>query len=114
MAYSIHITRRKKWFDKSLDIVQEEWQKLLKEDLSLLQAEKIEGKTQDGDQFEYRIKGSQPVKWIDTTSKKVYWFVYDGGKISVSDPTDAVIEKAKELAKKLNAKVQGDELEFYE
>lgn len=79
-----------------------------------MQVKKIEGKTQDGDQFEYRIKGSQTVKWINPSTTEVYWFVYDGGKISISDPSDAVIEKAKELAKKLNANVQGDELEFYE
>lgn len=113
MAYDIHITKRNNWFDKGADVTLEEWSELIGVDPSLEPTEKVEGKTKDGQKFEFQLKGAQLAKWKNPVSSDIVWLNYHDGEITISNPDDAIIKKAKELAGKLGAKVQGDEGEVY-
>jgi len=113
MAYVIHITKRKSWFDKNLDITLEEWKRLLEVEPELIPSEKVEGETKDGAKVAYALKGSFLAKWNNPTTHNVVWFNYHDGIIDISDPDESTIKKAKDIASKLKAKVQGDELESY-
>lgn len=113
MAYDIHITKRKNWFDKGFDISLEEWKKLLEIDSELIPSDKVEGETKDGDKFVYVLKGSLLAKWVNPITHNVVWFNYHNGIVDVSNPDDSTIKRVKDIASKLNAKVQGDELEIY-
>lgn len=113
MAYDIHITKRKHWTDKGSDVTLHEWDKLLVTDGELIRAEKIEGQTQNGDKFEYTLTGTKLAKWQSPSSGNIVWLVYRKGLIDISGPDDATVKKAKEIALKLGAKVQGDDGELY-
>jgi hypothetical protein len=54
-------------------------------------------------------------QWKKSPDSMPIYFVYDGkeGGLLVSDPDKDAISKMKEIAAKLNAKVQGDDGEIY-
>lgn len=113
MAYDIHIIKRNNWFDKGADISLKEWREVIDEDPTLEPAKKVEGESKDGQKFEFQLKGSQLAKWKNPVFNDIVWLNYHDGEITISNPNDAIIKKAKELAGKLGAKVQGDEGEIY-
>lgn len=113
MAYDIHITKRNNWLNKGEDITSVEWEKLIDEDSELGHAEKIEGETKSGAKFEYTLRDSRLAKWKHPISGQIVWLVYTNGEIRISRPDETIIEKAKQIAKRISAKVQGDELETY-
>ncbi len=41
------------------------------------------------------------------------WFNPDGGEVYTKDPSDKALKKLIEIAKKMHARVQGDDGEFY-
>lgn len=111
MPYDIHITKNKNWFAPDGGIKLSEWQKLIKDDPVLEATDKIEGETNNGGKLEFTLKNSLISKW--NNKGKIVWLVFRKGSISISHPNDEIIAKAKEIANKLGAKVQGDELEIY-
>lgn len=111
MPYNIHIIKSQKWFEPDGGITLAEWQKLIDEDPGLEQAEKIETSTNDGGKLEFGLKNSLIAKWKN--KDKVVWLTFKKGGISISHPDDEIIAKAKEIASKLGARVQGDDLEEY-
>jgi len=113
MAYDIHITKRNRWTDKGSDITPEDWEHLLATNNDLVPVEKIEGETKAGDRFEYKLKESELARWENLSSGSTVWLVFQKGVINISGPDESIIKKAKEIALKLSAKVQGDELEIY-
>lgn len=114
MAYNIHIVKKDNWFEKGSDITLEEWAKLLHNDPELVPVEKAEGMTKDGKPFELKMDNTHLAKWQKLDSNDVTWLSYHDGMIDISNPDDIVLEKAKDIAQKLGAKVQGDEGEMYE
>jgi len=95
MAYTLHITKKKDWTDKTPIITQEEWDSLISDG----RLEKITDPTM--------------IAW-DAKKEDVYFSFYNGDIIS-NPRKEEDIEKIKEIAKTLpNTKVQGDDGELYE
>ncbi len=112
MGYDIHIHRRLRWFDIGSDITTEEWDKLINGDPELEHTEKVEVPFKGGI-FSYKLKDTLLAKWMNPPSNEVFWFDLRKGKISTKYNKDEILIKAIEIAKKLKAKVQGDEGETY-
>lgn len=94
MAYTIHITKKKDWIKEEPNITQEEWEGLKKDGI----LKPVEG-TDD-------FSSNRATK--DNLS---FWFYK--GNINCNPPDDASIQKIKEIAALIGAKVQGDDGEFY-
>lgn len=113
MAYDIHITRRNNWFDEGMDITPLEWRKIIDENPELKQTEAIEIQAKDGQQFKYTFEDAQIAKWKKPNSAEIIWFLYRRGEITVSNPDEVTMEKVRQIAKRVGARVQGDDGEFY-
>jgi hypothetical protein len=98
MGYDFHITRRANWSDEGNDITSEEWLSLVARDPELhLQ-------TKNGPYF---------VTWDGPSSLKSPWLNWSKGLITTKNPDDALIDKMVAIARRLKAKVQGDDGEIY-
>lgn len=99
MGYGLHITRAKSWSENDGHwITAEEWLSYVEEDPEL----RLVG--YNGDYF---ALWSGPSSYIDP------WLDWCRGNIKRKNPDDPLIDKMVEIAKKLNAKVQGDDDETY-
>ena len=99
MGYDLHITRKENWYDEDgPQITAEEWLQCIADDRELDLA------GVNGDYFAY---------WRGLSSISVDWLDWFEGNIHTKNPEDALIDKMVQIAKKLNAKVQGDEGEIY-
>jgi len=108
MAYDLHITKRKFWFDEDESKVSEaDWNELLMKKPEL---EAVDSIKENG--MELTLRNTKIAKWITSTRKNV-WFKFSDGNITVSGPDDEAIQKMKEIAAILHAKVQGDDGELY-
>lgn len=109
MAYELHVTRND--FSKgikALPISQEEVELLVKSDSSLLLRNGMVIKSSTGTTIS--VPGTFIV-W--NNGYKDIWFRYSGKEIVATYLEADGIEKLKEIAQKLNAKVLGDEGEEY-
>jgi hypothetical protein len=99
MGYELYITRAKFYFENEGQwITSEEWLHLVEEDPELQLA------GYNSDYFAlWSGPSSYPEPWLD-------WFE---GNVHSKHPDDPLIDKMVEIAKKLNAKVQGDDGEIY-
>lgn len=98
MGYDFHITRRTNWSDEGKDISAEEWLFLVANDPELhLQ-------TKNGPCF---------VTWDGPSSLNNPWLIWSKGQITTKNPDDVLIDKMVVIARKLKAKVQGDDGELY-
>ena len=99
MGYNLHITRAKFHVENEGHwITAEEWLRFVDDDPEL----RLAG--YNGDYFAlWSGKSEYPDPWFD-------WFE---GNIYTKNPDDALIDKMVEMAKKLDAKVQGDDGEIY-
>jgi hypothetical protein len=99
MGYDFHITRAKFHVEnEGAWITADEWLRYVEQDPEL----KLAG--YNGDYFAlWSGKSEYPDPWLD-------WFE---GNIHTKNPDDPLIDKMVEIAKKLNAKVQGDDGEIY-
>jgi hypothetical protein len=98
MGYDLHITRREFWSYNGDDITASEWLAVVAQDPEL-QLDK-----ENGPYFVTRKQES---------SANPSWLNWSNGQIYSKNPDDALIDKMVSIAKKLNARVQGDEGEFY-
>ena len=115
MGYDLHITRKEHWADhEQSNISFDEWLAYVKTDSEL---ELING-------FEIKIGSEAEFKnapgfceWNAPTEKDPNarpWFDYWKGSIDTKNPDEPTIHKMIHIATALNAKVQGDEGEFYD
>jgi hypothetical protein len=113
MGYELHIHRRKEWFDRDgPQIALDEWRALCASDPSLTITDKAEALTPSKNVIVYKNEGL--AKWLDESLPvSATWFDYRRGVISTKNPDPATIAKCCEIAEKLNARVQGDDGEFY-
>lgn len=93
MAYTIHITKKKNWTDEEPKISQKEWDTL-----------KANGTLES-------VSDKSMNAW-DARRGDVYFSFYSGD-IVCNPRKEKDIEKIKEVASLLNAKVQGDDGEIY-
>jgi len=100
MGYDLHITRAEDWsMNDGKWITPEEWLSAVREDTDL-----------------EIISESEPyvAVWLKDPSRTEFFFDWRKGNISTKNPTKSAIIKMEELARRLNAKVQGDDGETYE
>jgi hypothetical protein len=98
MGYDVHITRRAFWADAADAISKEEWLAIVENDPEL--------------QF-HPENGPVFAVWHDLDSPEASWLDWHDGNIYSKNPDDALLEKMKQIARKLGARVQGDDGEFY-
>ena len=113
MGYELRITRDielEKQTDKRIS--EDEWKSLvaIEQDMGLTGVAEIT--TPDG----FTITYTNPLLavWAGHLKYEKIWFDYFEGSISVNNPDEIIIEKMIELAKKLDARVQGDDGELYD
>jgi hypothetical protein len=99
MGYDLHITRAKFHFqNEGAWITADEWLRYVDQDPELTLA------PDNGDYFAlWSGKSEYPDPWLD----------WSEGNIYTKNPDDPLIDKMVEIAKKLNAKAQGDDGEIY-
>jgi hypothetical protein len=98
MGYDLHITRRVNWFEGGNDISSEEWLEIVRNDPEL----KLNP-----------ANGPCFVLWNGKSTLQEPWLDWTNGQIQTKNPDDALIDKMVAIARKLGAKVQGDEGEIY-
>ena len=108
MGYDLYITRAESWLDrKKSPIRREEWDSVVAADPEL------ELSTQDyyERQVKRRIERIYAVIWMVHPDRVPFWFL--DGAVETKNPDDATIRKMVTLARKLKAKVLGEEDEEY-
>ncbi|MGF6508808.1 hypothetical protein [Paraburkholderia tuberum] len=116
MGYDVHITRKENWFDESgLKIGIDEWKALVQSDPDM----RLDGYASAivGDANVLRIDSEGLAVWTahagTAVSGNMAWFDFRQGNVVVKNPDVAILGKMWQLARKLEAKVQGDECEVY-
>lgn len=112
-GYDLHITRATEWTLSSKQPISElEWKAAVASDGQLMintTATAANPKTREVVQVSNPLMAT----WVDPTSKEKHYFYYFRGEITVKNPSKSAIAKMKAIAKKLSARVQGDEGEWY-
>ncbi len=99
MGYDLHITRAKNWFEnEGCEISVEEWLALIRSDAEL----KLAG-----------YNGEYFALWSGKSKYEDPWLDWCDGNIYTKNPDGPIIGKMLEIAKRLKAKVQGDDGEVY-
>ena len=99
MGYDLHISRRKQWTDTGSDITAREWLDYVAGDVELKLSPK------DGPHWAIWNGPSElPQPWID----------WDDGQLYSKNPDEPLIRKMCGIARVLDARVQGDDGEFYD
>ncbi len=98
-GYDLHITRKVFWADDAgPNITFEEWQEHLKTDPQIVRD------TANGPQDFWVSIGRESFP---------LWYRPELGELYTKNPSDAAIKKLEDIAHTLDAKVQGDDGEFY-
>jgi fructose-1-phosphate kinase PfkB-like protein len=105
MSYSLHITKKTNFTDNSPEITTEEWEEVINGDTSLC--------INKDNYIVMNGKKIPVVTWKNAyTNDTLAMYLYEGN-IEIDHSREHHISKLKEIANKLNAKVQGDDLEVY-
>jgi hypothetical protein len=109
VGYDLHITRAEDWTESEASpISREEWRAVVEADASLSEPEEeAENRELSGDP-DYE----PAVQWHEHPELPLFW--YGEGRIHCKNPDERTVLKAVELARKLNARVQGDDGELYD
>jgi hypothetical protein len=100
MGYDLHITRAERWNEPmGEEITASEWSGLVAQDPELVTDEE---------------NGPYAAVWEDPEGNVRGWFDWYGGAVFTTNPDQDIVRKLLELAAQLNARVQGDDGEFYE
>src|SRR6266436_2386517 len=109
MGYNLYITRAPSSLDYAEHpIPEEEWKAIVETDPSLRISHEdyFERRTDDG-----RVERINLVIWEDHPDRVPFWF--EDGAIQAKNPDEKTVEKMVELARRLNARVLGEEDEEY-
>jgi hypothetical protein len=113
MGYELHITRKVNWFDEQgARITEQEWRAYVASDSEMV----MSGVAEDTDAQGETIRITHPLltEWRRQPSGLSVWFSYFAGNLSVKNPDEACVAKMTQVAKKLGARVQGDDGETYD
>lgn len=115
MSYDLHICRGINEIDrKEAHIILEEWENIVNNDVEMNMKGFAEAKLPNGKSL--KIESNGLAVWNKKRLLRqdiIAYFNYNEGKISVSNPSDDIIKKMKDIANKLHAKVIGDDGEEY-
>ena len=117
MGYELHIVRKNDWnnLDEESNITLNEWLSYTNNDSELEPTNS--GNIKAGEEQFFHNKPG----YCEWNAHSIYketnarpWFAYWKGHISTKNPDNETVLKMLTIAEKLNAKVQGDDGEFYE
>lgn len=115
MGYDLHITRKPDWSDEDgPEISFQEWADLVEADPDLRLDGVAEATFPQGTVLRYVNPGV--AVWTAHPRGEengLAWIIHEGGEISVKTPDEAFIAKMVEIAGRLDARVQGDDGEYY-
>ncbi len=118
MGYDVHITRKENWFDEdgSDNISVTEWTEYIKRDSEMRLDNFAEATATNGEYVRVEAQGmSVWTKYSkDGLGGNHAWFWPSNGNIVVKNPDIEIRNKMIDIAGHLNAKVQGDDGEFYD
>ncbi len=113
MGYDVHITRKPEWSDDDGPrITESEWQAYVASDPDMV----ITGVTEITNPEGETIRLTQPLltEWRGNSGRSPVWISYFEGSLVIKNPDDECLAKMRQIASKLQARVQGDEGEFYD
>ncbi|WP_035536505.1 hypothetical protein [Paraburkholderia hospita] len=115
MGYDVHITRKQNWFDDEPRISLGEWKSVVMSDDEM----RLDGHAAAtvGGGAILRVESEGLAVWTAHPQHDVdgnlAWFDYRVGNIVVKNPDAAILAKMWQLARMLQARVQGDDCEVY-
>lgn len=116
MGYDLHITRKSDWPLRGNDITLDEWLAVVAADPEMRLDGFAEASLADGQVLRTEDPGlavwtAHPRHGLDGFKA---WMCLSGGNIDTKNPDEEVRRKLWRLAQALNARVQGDDGEFYD
>ncbi|HUM53411.1 MAG TPA: hypothetical protein PK431_16430 [Chitinophagales bacterium] len=115
MGYSLYITRKEHWADDNsphLDISLNEWLEYVNNDKELtLNPTAYRYTKKDSNEEVYALGFAD---WTGNKDVEGAWFDYSDGIIDSKNPEPETINKMKQIAIALNAKLMGDDGETYD
>ena len=113
MGYDVHITRREDWSDtEGPDIPEADWRSVVEGDPELRLVGAAERATPGGEILRY--EDQDLAEWSGHPAEDVVWFDFWHGQVIVKNPDELTLAKMRQLARMLQARVQGDDGEFYD
>jgi len=112
MGYDLYITRKADWFEDGSEISDADWSAYLASDPEMRLTGAAEAALPDGSTLRY--ENPLLAEWSGHSDGEVVWFDFRNGNVVVKNPDEEVITKMQEIASKLQARVQGEEGEFYD
>lgn len=116
MGYDVHITRASSWLDsEELPITLEEWLSYIKNDAEMRRDDQATAFVDGKPVLTYENPGLTVwTAWSENEPDgNMAWFDYRDGRIIVKNPDEEILDKMKQIAVALDAKVIGDEDEEY-
>ncbi len=117
MGYNLYITRKDNWTDEETNglISMNEWKQVVSADPDMRMDNKVDA-TVNGKTIRMEEEGIAVWTAYSLAGKNgnQAWFSFDDGMITVKNPDNEIINKMLSIAKVLNAKVQGDDMEIYD
>jgi hypothetical protein len=115
MGYNLHVTRRVHWADNDgPEITEDEWRRTVEADPDLAMVGFAEARTPDGHVLRTDDPSIAQMVTHPRLAEHGAWLSLSTGNIVVKNPDDILVAKMCELSGGLEARVQGDEGEFYE
>ncbi|MFJ9850499.1 hypothetical protein [Streptomyces sp. NPDC101150] len=116
MGHGVHITRRMPWWaDEGEQITTQEWAAVVATDPELEMVQVARGSPRGQDAvLEYRHEGLAQMVTHPERDTHGAWLDWGEGQIAAKHPDDFLLEKMREIAEVLGARVQGDDCEFYD
>jgi hypothetical protein len=116
VGYEVHITRRPSWFEDGPEITLDEWLAVVREDPDLRLDGFAEAETRDT-HTKIRVEDPSLAIWTAYSGHgrdgNMAWLYLSQGNVVAKNPDEEIRRKLALLAKRLGARVQGDEGEFY-
>ncbi|HMK17434.1 MAG TPA: hypothetical protein VK492_04490 [Chitinophagaceae bacterium] len=117
MGYDLHIIRKNNWddFEEESNITLDEWLKYINTDSELELTDGYDIKIGQEQYFQNRpgyCEWNAHPKYKDPNNRP--WFAYWKGDINTKNPDYETIYKMLSIARQINAKVQGDDGEYYD
>lgn len=113
MGYDLHITRSENWIDPDGPRISiDEWLALIDADPELDPRSEVTARLPDGEVLTLPMENL--AVWTGHPQAVEVPFHFTGGRISVPMGDTTALAKAHQIAAALDARIQGDEGEFYE
>lgn len=113
MGYDLYITRAEDWYNnQGRELTEAAWKTVIEADPEMRMIGFAEATTPSGETLRY--VNSLLAEWSGHPEHEIVWFDFRQGNVVVKNPDELTLAKMQEVAGKLNARVQGDEGEFYD